>query len=77
MDLGSGSEELWVLCCRDMPEALGNIIQACWHQQSSERPSAPALLASLEHLHASGVLQDIDERRKQPGCMGTFQKRMH
>lgn len=66
------------LCCtcrRDMPEALSNIIQACWHQQSCDRPSAAALLASLEHVQASGVLQELDERRRQPGCMGL--KRMH
>lgn len=60
---------------QDMPEALSNIIQACWHQQSCDRPSAAALLASLEHVQASGVLQELDERRRQPGCMGL--KRMH
>jgi len=64
-------------CFRDMPEELANIIQACWHQKSSQRPSASALLASLEHLQASGVIQDIDDRRTQPGCMGLFKKRMH
>ncbi|DBA97335.1 TPA: hypothetical protein ACH3X1_015073 [Trebouxia sp. C0004] len=61
----------------DMPEELADIIQACWHQKSSERPSASALLASLEHLQASGVIQDIDNRRTQPGCMGLFKRRMH
>lgn len=60
-----------------MPEALANILQACWNQKSSERPSASALLASLEQVHASGVLQELDERRSQLGCMGLFKKRMH
>ena len=62
---------------RDMPESLANIIRACWHQKSSERPSASALLASLEHVQASGVLQELDRQRSQPGCMGLFKKRMH
>ena len=60
-----------------MPEALANILQACWNQKSSERPSASALLASLEQLQASGVLQELDDRRSQLGCMGLFKKRMH
>ena len=40
--------------------------------------SASALLAALKHLYATGILQEVDEHRSQPGCAGLFtRKRMH